>query len=147
MSEGRMDRIEGLLETLARELAALRVETKDDFAALRAQMATRDDLAALRAEMATRDDLPALRAEMATKEDVARVAKNVDVTAIGRQMRELLAIKDDVTVLTAIAQRLDNTMTRQIGDVLTEVRAEHSRMDRLLSRVRALEETLPPDNG
>jgi hypothetical protein len=67
----------------------------------------------------------------------------VDVTAIGRQLRDLLAMKDDVTVLTAIIQRLDNTMVRQ-SDLLTEVRAEHSRMDRLLNRVRALEEAQPP---
>lgn len=114
MSEDRMIRMEGLLERLAAEMAALR------------------------AEMAT------TRAEMATKEDLAACAKNVDVTLLGRQMLELLAMKDDVTVLTAIAQRLDNTMTRQMNDVLTEARAEHSRMDPLLSRVRALENALPP---
>ncbi len=123
MSEGRMDRIEALLERLTHEVTTLR------------------------AEMATKDDLTALRAEMATKQDLAGVAKNVDVTAIGRQMRELLAMKDDVTVLTAIVQRLDNTMVRQIGDVLTEVRAEHSRMDRLLARVRALEQAVPLEDG
>jgi hypothetical protein len=105
-----MDRIEVLLESLARDVATL-------------------------------------RAEMATKQDLAGVAKNVDVTALGRQMRELLLMKDDVTVLTAIVQRLDNTMVRQIGDLLTEVRAEHSRMDRLLARVRALEEALPLEDG
>jgi hypothetical protein len=110
MSEDRMDRIEALLENLAREMAAL-------------------------------------RAEMATKQDLTGVAKNVDVTAIGRQMRELLAMKDDVTVLTAIVQRLDNAMVRQIGDLLTEVRAEHSAMDRLLTRVRALEDAMPPEAG
>ncbi|MGH7063544.1 MAG: hypothetical protein ACREET_05655 [Stellaceae bacterium] len=59
---------------------------------------------------------------------------------LGRQMQEVLAMKDDRTVLTAIARHLDDTMTRQMSDVLTEVRAEHSRMDRLLNRVRALEE-------
>jgi hypothetical protein len=92
-------------------------------------------------------EMATLRAEMATKQDLAGVAKNVDVTAIGRQMRDLLAIKDDVTVLTAIVQRLDNTMARQISDLLTEVRAEHSRMDRLLTRVRALEDAMPPEGG
>jgi hypothetical protein len=89
----------------------------------------------------------ALTSEMATKQDLAGVAKNVEVAALGRQMRELLAMKDDVTVLTAIVQRLDNTMARQIADLLTEVRAEHSRMDRLLSRVRAIEEALPSAGG
>lgn len=134
MSEGRMDRIEALLERLTREVTTLRAE-----------MATKNDLVALRAE--TKDELVALRAAMATKQELAGVAKNVDVTAIGRQMHELLAMKDDVTVLTAIVQRLDNTMVRQVGDVLTEVRAEHSRMDRLLARVRALEQALPLEDG
>ena len=132
-----MDRIEASLEKLAREMTTFRAEmaTKQDLAA----MATKEDLAA----MATKQDL----AEVATKQDLAGVAKNVDVTAIGRQMRDLLAMKDDVTVLTAIVQRLDNTMARQIGDLLTEVRAEHSRMDRLLTRVRALEDAMPPEGG
>ncbi|HEY1261057.1 MAG TPA: hypothetical protein VGF34_17550 [Stellaceae bacterium] len=49
--------------------------------------------------------LTAMQAEMATKEDLAGAAKNVDVTMLGRQMQELLAMKDDVTVLTAITQR------------------------------------------
>ena len=123
MSEHRMIRMEGLLERITAELAALR------------------------AEMATKEELASLRAEMATREDLAGCAKNVDVMLLGRQMRELLVIKDDVTVLTAIVQRLDNTMARQIGDLLTEVRAEHSRMDRLLTRVRALEDALPPEGG
>ena len=86
-----------------------------------------------------------MKAEMATKEDPAGIAKNIDVTMLGRQMQELLAMKDDVTVLTAICQRLDNTMTRQMNDVLTEIRAEHSRMGRPLSRVRALEAAQPPE--
>lgn len=137
MSEDRMIRMEELLQRLAAEMTALRA----DMTAARAEMATKDELASLRA------DMTAVRAEMATKEDIAGCAKNVDVTLLGRQMRELLAIKDDVTVLTAIAQRLDHTMTRQMNDVLTEVRAEHSRMDRLLSRVRALEDALPPEGG
>jgi chromosome segregation ATPase len=121
MSDDRMERIETVLAALAAEMAAIRAET-----------------AAIRAEMA------AIRAEMATKQDLADVARNVDVSALGRQMRELLAMKDDVTVLTAIVQRLDNTMARQMSDLLTEVRAEHSRMDRLLHRVRELEEAQPP---
>jgi hypothetical protein len=154
MSEDRMIRIEGFLERVTAELTALRAEvvgvrgemaTKGELAALRAEMATKEDLATVRAETATmRAEMATMRAEMATKEDFAACAKNVDVTLLGRQMLELLAMKDDVTVLTAIAQRLDHTMTRQMNDVLTEVRAEHSRMDRLPSRVRALETAQPP---
>jgi chromosome segregation ATPase len=149
MSEDRMQRIEALLETLARNVESLSNEmaTKQELATLRSEMATKQELATLRSEMATKQELATLRSEMATKQDLASVAKNVDVTALGRQMRDLLAMKDDVTVLTAIVQRLDNTMARQISDLLTEVRAEHSRMDRLLSRVRALEEAPPPAGG
>jgi hypothetical protein len=137
------ERIERLLTALADEVAALRAEmaTKAEIAALRAEMAR--DMAALRAEMATKAEVAALRAEMATKEDLVGVARNVDVTAISRQLRDLPAMKDDITVLTAIVQRLDNTMVRQIADLLTEVRAEHRRMDRLLDRVRALEAEEP----
>jgi hypothetical protein len=40
-------------------------------------MATKDDLAALRAQMATKDELAALRAEMATKADISRLATTV----------------------------------------------------------------------
>jgi hypothetical protein len=135
MSDDRLERIETLLGGLAADIAALR----GDITTLRAE--TRRDIAELRTE--TRRDIAELRTEMATKEDLAGVAKNVEVSAIGRQLRDLLAMKDDVTVLTAIVQRLDNTMARQISDLLTEVRAEHSRMDRLLNRVRALEDAQP----
>lgn len=133
MSDDRLGRIEALLGGLAADVAALRGEIET----LRGETAT------LRAEMATKHDLTALRAEMATKHDLDGVAKNVDLSALGRQLRDLPAIKDDVTVLTAIVQRLDNTMVRQIADLLTEVRAEHSRMDRLLNRVKALEAAQP----
>jgi hypothetical protein len=122
MSEDRMERIEVSLAALAGEVRGIRAE-----------MATKRDLAG---EIAT------IRAEMATKHDFAGAAKNVDIAAIDRELRELLTMKDDVAVLTAIVQRLDHMMTRQMSDLLTEVRAEHSRMDRLLDRVRALEGAL-----
>jgi hypothetical protein len=123
MSEDGMERIETSLAALAGEVRGIRAE-----------MVTKNDLAG---------EIAAIRAEMATKDDLAGVAKNVDITAIGRQLRELLAVKDDVAVLRAIVQRLDHMMTRQMADLLTEVRAEHSRMDRLLDRVRALEDAKP----
>jgi hypothetical protein len=133
MSEDSMERIEVVLAALAGEVRGIRAEmvTKNELAG---------EIAAIRAEMATKQEIAAIRAEMTTKDDVAGVAKNVDVTEIGRQLRELLIMKDDVAVLTAIVQRLDHMMTRQMSDLLTEVRAEHSRMVRLLDGVRALEE-------
>jgi type II secretory pathway component PulM len=130
MSEERLSRIENIL------------------AAIQAQMATKQELQALRAEVTTLGaDMATLRAQVATKADLeaalSGVATNVEITLLGRQLRELMSMKDDITVVSAMAQRLDNTMVRLINDVLTEVRAEHSRMDRLLSRVRALEEAQP----
>jgi hypothetical protein len=145
MSKDSMARIEASLAALTGEVHGIRAEmvTKNDLAgaiaAIRVEM--KEEIAAIRVEM--KEEIAAIRAEMATKEDLVGIAKNVDVTAIGRQLRDLPAIKDDVTVLTAIVQRLDNTMTRQMSDVLTEVRAEHRRMDRLLDRVRALEDARP----
>jgi hypothetical protein len=152
MSEERLSRIENILAaiqaqmTTKPELEALRA----DMATMRADMATmRADMATMRADMATKQELQALHADMATKADleaaVSGVATNVDVSLLGRQLRELMSMKDDVTVVSAMAQRLDNTMVRLINDVLTEIRAEHSRMDRLLNRVRALEEAQPHD--
>jgi uncharacterized coiled-coil protein SlyX len=95
--------------------------------------------------------LARIEATMVTKADLAEaiagVAMNVDIAALGRQLRRLTddigALKDDLAVTTAIAQRVDNVTSRLLVDVLTEIRAEHSRMDRLLNRVRALEEPTP----
>jgi hypothetical protein len=163
MSEARLDRIERLLADLGAQVGdvaarmatkdeladvAARMATKDELADVAARMATKDELADVAARMATKDELGDVAARMATKDELAAavggVAKNVDLALITRQQQrmhdDIGGIKDDITVLTAIAQRLDHTMTRQIADLLTEVRAEHSRMDRLLHRMRALEE-------
>jgi cob(I)alamin adenosyltransferase len=143
MSEERLSRIENILAAIQAQMA-----TKQELQALRAEMATKKELQALRAEVTTLGaDMATLRAQVATKADLeaalSGVATNVEITLLGRQLRELMSMKDDITVVSAMAQRLDNTMVRLINDVLTEVRAEHSRMDRLLSRVRALEEAQP----
>nr|WP_294546984.1 hypothetical protein [uncultured Rhodopila sp.] len=49
-----------------------------------------------------------------------------DLTLIGRQQRQILnelgSIRDDVSLLTAIARRQDSTLTT----LLTEIRAVHS---------------------
>jgi cob(I)alamin adenosyltransferase len=143
MSEERLSRIENILAAIQAQMA-----TKQELQALRAEMATKKELQALRAEVTTLGaDMATLRAQVATKADLeaalSGVATNVEITLLGRQLRELMSMKDDIAVVSAMAQRLDNTMVRLINDVLTEVRAEHSRMDRLLSRVRALEEAQP----
>ena len=45
-------------------------------------------------------------------------------------------LRDDVRVMAAIVQRLDGT----VQGLINEVRAEHSRFERLDRRVRTLEE-------
>jgi predicted DNA-binding ribbon-helix-helix protein len=58
---------------------------------------------------------------------------------IARQQRQIIAelggMRDDMTVLTAIAMRQDGTLAA----LLTEVRAMHAQHNRLASRVRELE--------
>lgn len=62
-----------------------------------------------------------------------------DLSLIARQQRQILAemgtIRDDITVLTAIVQRLDGTLS----GLVNEIRATHSQMSRMDRRVRELE--------
>lgn len=55
-----------------------------------------------------------------------------------RILDEMASFRDDLTVLTAIAMRVEGA----VSALTTEVRAMHSRHSRLERRVRALEE--PP---
>jgi hypothetical protein len=80
--------------------------------------------------------IEAALAGLATKADLAGVAKNVDVTALGRQIREL---RDDQRVITAILLRLDHTWP----DVIEQLRAMVQQQLGLIDRVRALEEREP----
>jgi predicted nucleic acid-binding Zn-ribbon protein len=62
-----------------------------------------------------------------------------DLSLIARQQRQLLSemgtIRDDITVLTAIVQRLDGTLS----GLVNEIRATHTQMSRMDRRVRELE--------
>jgi hypothetical protein len=84
--------------------------------------------------------LTAMREEMATKADLAGVAKNVDVTALGANVRALMreseAARDDMRVVTAIALRLEHTL----ADALVQLQAMVQQQMRLGDRVRALED-------
>ncbi|HEY1300518.1 MAG TPA: hypothetical protein VGF07_08470 [Stellaceae bacterium] len=115
-----MVRIEALLTAMQADMGSLKA-----------------DIASMKAEMAS------MKAEAATKPELSDIAKNIEVKMLGRQMRELLAVKDDLRVVTAIFQRLDNAMARQARDV-ADMRADHSRMDRLLDRGNGLE-AAPPE--
>jgi hypothetical protein len=55
---------------------------------------------------------------------------------------EVASLGDDVNVLTAIVQRLDNSHTR----LLTEIRAIHSQVSRHGERLRRLESLAPTDS-
>lgn len=62
--------------------------------------------------------------------------ERIDLAYIGRALQrltdEVASLRDDMQVLTAIVQRLDNSHTR----LLTEIRATHSQVSRLADRVR-----------
>jgi hypothetical protein len=63
----------------------------------------------------------------------------IDLAFIGRALErltsEVMTLRDDVAVLTAITMRLDGSHTA----LLTELRAMHSQHSRLANRVTALE--------
>ena len=56
--------------------------------------------------------------------------------ALQRLTTEVASLRDDMHVLTAIVQRLDNSQ----GRMLEELRAMHRQHSRLSARVRQLEE-------
>jgi hypothetical protein len=74
-------------------------------------------------------------AGLATQTDLAGVAKNVDVTALGRQLREM---RDELRVTSAMVMRLDHMWP----DVIEQLRAMVQQQLGILDRLRALEE--PP---
>jgi ubiquinone biosynthesis protein UbiJ len=67
----------------------------------------------------------------------------IDLAFIGRALQrlttEVASLRDDVNVLTAIVQRLDNSHAR----LLEEIRATHSQISCLANRVRRPEEEAP----
>jgi ubiquinone biosynthesis protein UbiJ len=67
-----------------------------------------------------------------------RTASYADIAGAVTAWR--VAPSDDVNVLTAIVQRLDNSHAR----LIEEIRATHSQVARLGNRVRRLEEEAPP---
>jgi len=64
---------------------------------------------------------------------------SIDFAYIGRSLQrltvEVASLRDDMQVLTAIVQRLDNSHIR----LLDEIRSTHSQIGRLANRVRELE--------
>ena len=70
-----------------------------------------------------------------------------DLSLLLRQQRQLLSdlgsMRDDFTVLTAIAMRLDGAMST----LPMELRAMHSQHSRLANRVRVLESAADGDSA
>ncbi len=121
MSEDRLARIEAALAELATK-ADLEVAIANAVVGL----ATKADL-----EVAIANAVVGL----ATKADLAGVAKNVDVTALGRQLREM---RDELRVMSAMVLRLDHMWP----DVIEQLRAMVQQQLGILDRLRVLEE--PP---
>jgi hypothetical protein len=84
--------------------------------------------------------LARIEASMATKADlvaaVAGVARNVDVTALGRQLREM---RDELRVTSAMVMRLDHMWP----DIIEQLRAMVQQQLGILDRLRALEDEQP----
>ena len=91
------------------------------------------------AELATKADLEVAIATavagLATKADLDGVAKNVEIAALGRQLREM---RDELRVTSAIVLRLDHMWP----DVIEQLRAMVQQQLGILDRLRVLEE--PP---
>ena len=68
--------------------------------------------------------------------------KNLVLRLLQEIRTEVASLRDDVNVLTAIMQRLDNSHTR----LLTEIRATHSQISRHGERLRRLESAQPTDD-
>jgi phage shock protein A len=68
--------------------------------------------------------------------------ERVDLAYIGQALHrlttEVASLRDDMGVLTAIVTRLDHSHAR----LLEEIRATHSQVARLASRVRAIDDRL-----
>ena len=71
------------------------------------------------------------------------MAESVDLsfiaTRLDRLTTEVGSLRDDMTVLTSIALRLDGT----VNAVLAELRATHQQVARMNDRVRKLEDAGP----
>ena len=80
--------------------------------------------------------IEAALAGLATKADLAGVAKNIEIAALGRQLRE---IRDELRVTSAIVLRLDHMWP----DVIEQLRAMVQQQLGIIDRLRALEEPPP----
>jgi hypothetical protein len=88
------------------------------------------------AGLATKVDLEVAVAGLATKADLVGVAKNVEIAALGRQLREM---RDELRVTSAMVLRLDHMWP----DVIEQLRAMVQQQLGILDRLRALEEPPP----
>jgi predicted nucleic acid-binding Zn-ribbon protein len=117
--------LQSRMTTLAADVATLRADVTAsvaDIAALRADMtASATDIAALRADIAP------MRAQL---DGLPVINRAVTVT-----QRDVRALRDDMTVLTAIVMRLDGSHT----NLLQELHATHTQIVRMNNRINAIE--------
>ena len=85
-------------------------------------------------------DYPAFRKAASLKLNEEPTMAEITLDFLAQQQARLLEamgqLRDDIRVMAAIVQRLDGT----VQGLINEVRAEHSRFERLDRRVRTLEE-------
>ena len=98
-------------------------------------LATREELAAIRAEMATREELAAVRGEMATREGLAAVRGEITVLRGDLEKTEL-ALRGDmeknVASLRGDMHKLEQRMTMRLGTVIAAGVAIVVALDKLL---------------
>jgi hypothetical protein len=82
--KGRMTRVEV-------QVLQLRTEMRDEFSAVRAEMATKADLAEMRRDMATKEDLVAMRRDMAANE-LAQLKRELrdEIAGMGRDLAQII---------------------------------------------------------
>ena len=106
-----------------------------------AGLASKGDLEIAVAGLASKGDLETAVATavagLATKADLAGVAKNVEIAALGRQLREM---RDELRVTSAMVLRLDHMWP----DIIEQLRAMVQQQLGILDRLRALEQEPPP---
>ena len=130
----------GDLET-AVATAVAGLASKGDLEIAVAGLASKGDLETAVAGLASKGDLETAVATavagLATKADLAGVAKNVEIAALGRQLREM---RDELRVTSAMVLRLDHMWP----DIIEQLRAMVQQQLGILDRLRALEQEPPP---
>jgi hypothetical protein len=139
---GEMRQLGGRVDRLESQFVQLRTEMRDEFSAIRRDMATKEDLAA----MASKADLAAF----ATKADLAAFATKADLAAFAtKEDLAGMATKANLAAgLDALRNELHEDIAgavRELSGAITETRQEivaHTRalIEDVISRIKVLGE-------